>query len=362
MEFKIQQDVFNKALKEVFKAVSKKDMLAIARGILATIEDNQLTLLGTDLTIAIKKTVECESVENGQVVIPAELFVRYVKELPNEEIKITVNENYKIKVTTGRGKVNFDGMNPKEFPSITKFTSEPITINQGDLKYLFEKVKDFKFKGDNQPTLSSVMLSKKDNQLVAVATDTARLSIASIDFNGIISDSETIIPARTVDTLTSMLGNQEANIYYKEGWLKFDLGDSILFSRLTSGMYPNYKSVMPDDNNVTIRVDKLQLESTVKRCIILSDDGVVNLTVNDDEMFVSSINSLSDEVDSIEKIECEKTGDDLSVNINGNYILDSLKASYSDVVICEGSGKKSPLIIKDENDENWLSLLMPIRV
>ena len=72
-----------------------------------------------------------------------------------------------------------------------------------------------------------------------------------------------------------------------------------------------------------------------------------------------SLNTLSG--DSYEKIEIKKTGKDLMIAFNANYLIKVLSAIDDQNINLYFSGSKNPIIIKDKQ-ETYSYLLTPVKM
>ncbi len=66
--------------------------------------------------------------------------------------------------------------------------------------------------------------------------------------------------------------------------------------------------------------------------------------------------------DAKEEIDINYDGDEISIGFNARYIIDILQAIKDNNIIINLKDNISPGRINPENDENYLSVIMPMRL
>jgi len=202
-----------------------------------------------------------------------------------------------------------------------------------------------------------------------VATDGHRLakfSQKNKKLKGLHED--VIVPPKILGVLIRLIGDQdkEVGLIFEENSLIFDLGDTILSTRLIEGPYPSYEQVIPKDNDKKLIVEKDLLTNTVKRVSILSNllTHQVKFSLKKDILELSSANfDMGGEAK--EKIPCDYKNDDLDLGYNALYIQDALKQIDGDEVVFELSTPVSAGMVystQKKEDEEYLCLIMPLRL
>ena len=83
----------------VQKAVSTRTTLPILEGVLIQAEGNTIKLIATDLEIGIEKSLEGEIIEEGSIVLPANIIVELIRKLPDAPVEIKCDQEYRTKIT-----------------------------------------------------------------------------------------------------------------------------------------------------------------------------------------------------------------------------------------------------------------------
>jgi len=177
-----------------------------------------------------------------------------------------------------------------------------------------------------------------------------------------------IVPPKVLNLLVKLLGDEEKEIGVIFGGnnIIFNLGNSILASRLIEGPYPNFEQVIPKDNEKRLVVNKELLTSTVRRVSILSNTLTrqIKFSLKKDNLELSSANfDLGGEAK--ETITCDYAAEPMDMGYNASYVLDVLKQIDGDEVIFElGTSVSAGMIYSSEKkeEEDSLYLLMPLRL
>ena len=133
-------------------------------------------------------------------------------------------------------------------------------------------------------------------------------------------------------------------------------------SKLIDGKYPDYNKVFPTGEPLPLEINKEILQSALSRASVLSNEkyrGVrfqlsqnkLKLTANNPEQ-----ESAEEEVDVIYK------GSNLEVGFNIGYLLDVLNSIDSETVSFEFYGEDSSCIIKEQNSQDDVYVIMPMRL
>ncbi len=92
MKFNISKEAFLGAINQVQHVVSSRTTLAILSNVLLKAKDGILELTTTDLDVGVTCTVPCEVTEAGATTLPARRLATIIRELPAEDIEITVED------------------------------------------------------------------------------------------------------------------------------------------------------------------------------------------------------------------------------------------------------------------------------
>jgi DNA polymerase-3 subunit beta len=214
--------------------------------------------------------------------------------------------------------------------------------------------------------INGFLLEKEDNFIRMVATDGHRLAfIEQQDAEGISAGEKegVLLPRKGVLEIRKLLdeeGEFTLGITQKNAVMKKD--DTVISVRLLEGEFPDYKKVIPKDNNKEVIADRTGLLSSLKRVSLLSTDKIkgVKFNFSKGKLVVSS--SSPDIGDATEEIDIDYNDEDIEISFNARYLIDMLEAVDNDKVRVFLKDSLSPGIVRPTETENYTYIIMPMRL
>lgn len=363
MRIQVEQRNLSKGTNIVQKGISSKTTLPILDGILIETRGNKIKLTGTDLDIGIETYVEANILEEGSVVVNSKIFRDIVRMLPNSPIDIEVKDN-NINIVCENTEFNLVGNPANEFPEL------PTLINQFTFNMPRDLFKDAvrqtvfaTTEDETRPILTGVLLEVVNGQVSFVALDGYRLALRNIHVESA-EDLKIVIPSRTLNELTKILDDDEEDlkITLAPGHIIFDIGETLVFSRLLEGQFLNYKDIIRNDHKTKIIANKKLLQDSLERASLLAREekaNLVKLNIVDDKILIKSNSEIGNVY---EEIDVDLEGEDLNIAFNSKYILDGIKVIDSEELELYFMGSLNPCIIKPAGVENYTYLVLPVRL
>ena len=365
MNFRCEGLDLSDAVNKVIKATSTKTTSPILEGIKLEASGESLTLTATDLEISIKKTIKADVLEEGVVVVPGRFFSDYIRTLSSEQINFMVNEKGQLKINYSESEGNLGLMDYREFPFVNDVnTDKCFTIKSGDLKNLINKTIFSVATDDTRPILKGELLEIKGNTICGVTLDGFRLAMVNKPVVNSHSDYKVLVPARSLSEVSKLLpdDNTDINVYVSDNYIKFDLVDSILTSRLIDGEYFNYRQIIQNNFNTTVVANREQLLKVVDRACILSKIDHNNLVKFDIKENTVTITANSDNADIKENLSIGMTGNDLLIAFKSRFFSEALHAVGDDFVKLSFNTPISPCIITPTESDEYLYLILPVKL
>jgi len=366
MNFNIEKKDFYQGLNITHRACASSNTMPILKGILIEAKkDKGLHLMGTDLEIGIENWVPANVKKEGKIVLPANQLRNIIRELPNEEIDFDVDlERYRANINCLNSQFTINGYNPEEYPQLPDVNiPTELEIPSAKLKKIISEVEFSTSSDQTQPVLTGALMVLEDNQIKMVSTNKYRLAYSKIENKNDIDEKlEIIIPGATIKEISSLL-EEEGTVKMKvnENYASFDFNDIIVVSRLIEGKFPNFEQVIPDEKNTTITVNKEYLQSAVKRASLIAklDSNIVSLKSKDNSLIIESEDS--DSGSAHEEVPITLEGENHKISIDASYLLDVLKVLEEEKVKLDLIGSLNPLVLKKEESDDYIYLIMPIR-
>jgi DNA polymerase-3 subunit beta len=356
MKVTIIRKVFLEGLEMVKESVGRQAALPILQNIKLTAKDGTLNLYTTNLSIGtILSLRDVSIISEGEALCDAQKLMAIVKELPEREVKIEIEERGHLMIKCGKSHFRLLTIPPEDFPSKPQIPEDELfPIDEGFFDSL-RKVKYAVSKDERRYLLNGVFLGSD-----IVATDGHRMGIIrkNLGFDKI------LIPLEFVN-LVLKTRNREGGICFKGGCFKNTIfikaGGLLFFGRLIDGEFPNYSQVIPNDSPRKALIEKLRLYQAVKRIMLMSGkDYQMRFEFNPCSLILSSFSpDLGDALEEIEiEYRSEMDGDKpFAIALNGRYLLDILELLEDEKLILQMGNEVSPLKV-EENDS--IHIIMPL--
>lgn len=363
MKFIINQRDISKHINIAQRGISSRTTLQILDGILIETMKDKIKLTATDLEISIETFVDCEILEEGSIVVNSRIFGDIIKKLPDAPITIEVKNN-NINIKCENSEFNIIGNPGDDYPDL------PIVIEQTSFvlpKDLFKNaIRQTVFattQDETRPSLTGVLLEIKDNTISFVSLDGYRLALRKIPTNSNIN-LKIIIPGRSLNELNKILEDREEDITISAapGQVIFNIGDTIVYSRLLEGQFFNYKDIMRQDHKTKVIVNKKDFQHGLERASLLAKEekaNLIRLNVIDSNVIIRSNSEIGDVY---EKLDSTQEGENLNIAFNSRYILEGIKILEADEIELNFMGSLNPCIINGIEDSSYIYLVLPVRL
>ena len=371
MQFAIKRDILLKSLTFVQGVVEKKNTLPILSNVLFQLEEKKLSIVATDLDMVFyDETSEVKVINEGSTTTSAAILYDILRKIPsNSELNFELKNENKLRLQSENSDFNLLCLPTDNFPTFPdKFEEHEITLDSKRFLKLLNKTKISISNDDTRHYLNGVFLHISEgngrNFLTGVATDSHRLSSSSIEIENANSFNPIILPKKTVFQLCNLLTENTGQIMIQisENKIKFVLGNIKLVSKVIDGKFPDYKKVVPKDNQKTLLVQGKDFINSIERVTSVSLDRKegVKLNINKDNIQLSVNSANSGEGN--EKIKANFDSENLNISFNSKYLIDiasevensNLKMNFKDSV--------SPVLIQDISDKNSYYVIMPMKI
>ena len=371
MNFKISKTIFSNALQTVSRAVSSSSPLPALAGIKITVNEDYITLVGSDSDISIKYDLSNEINSNtsldiestGEMVIDARFINEIVRKIDSDEIKFELIDGTLIRISGINTEYKINGIRPVDYPNIDfSLLEDTFVINSKLLSEVINQTYFATSDTETRPVLTGVNFKCSGNRLKCVATDSYRLSQKEVELENEYEFNITIPKKSLVEIQKTLINDESIKVNISENKAQFLINNIIVQTRLIDGDYPNIDRLIPTEFEYELKLDSKDLLTAIDRTSFIKLDGVniIKLSCNQENV---SIKSESNEVGSsyqdLPVIDYE--GEELKISFSGQYVHDALKSINSKVIKISFSGEMKPFIITSEDNPNNTQLVLPIR-
>lgn len=347
----------------VSKAVPSRTTMSILECILIDSTSGVIKLTANDMELGIETTIEGEIIEKGRIALDAKIFLEIVRKLPDNDISITTDENFKTVITCEKAKFNIIGKSGEDFsylPEIEK--NDFITISQFTLKEIIRQTIFSIADNDNNKLMTGELFEINDNELKVVSLDGHRISIRKIQLRQAYASRKVVVPGKTLNEISKILSGEiesYVNIFFTDRHILFEFDQTMVVSRLIEGEYFNINQMLSAEYETKVTVNKKELLSSIDRATLLVKEGdkkPIIININDVAMELK-INSAVGSMDEV--IDVEKQGKDILIGFNPKFLIDALRVIDDEELTIHLVNPKAPCFIKDE-EEKYIYLILPV--
>ena len=339
MKFNVQSKLLLTRLNAVSKVVSSKNAYAILDNFLFELQSDRLIVTGSDMETRLTTNIEVQNGEGGgKFALDVKRTINALKELPDTALTFEINdETHAVKVTYVNGYYDAVALNGDEFPEkaanakdVQQFALPAKSIASGIGHTWFAVGND-----DMHPQFMGIYWDIKPDMIVYVASDSHKLvrfrqTNVKPDF-----ERSFILPAKPAAILAAIIdsnSDENINITVDESSATFENSDYQLSCRFINGRYPNYNSVIPEDNPYTMAVDRMTLLNAVRRVAVFANvGGLVRLDLQPTQVVLTA-QDVDHSTAAEETIQCEYNGEPMNIGFKSADVIDVVSNIDSDGV------------------------------
>ncbi len=370
MKFEISSATFLQHLQAISRVINSKNTLPILDCFLLSLNDNILTVTASDNETRLETKIEVDTAEgSGSLAINAKNLLDPLRELPDQPLKFDINdETLEVYIYYHNGKYNFIGSKGDEYPQPKEIKEDCVTLNI-DAQTLFDGINRTLFAtadDEMRPVMNGIYFDITADDITFVASDghkLVRVINSEVKSEG---RASFILPKKPANLLRSLLPRESGNIEVKfdENNAYINMANVIMICRFVEGRYPNYNSVIPQNNPNHVTIDRLMLLNALKRVSIFSNQAssLVKLQFSEDKIVISA-QDIDFLTSAEETLPCEYNGTVMNIGFKAVFLIDILNNIPSaDVKIELLDPSRAGVILPTENEENedMLTLLMPM--
>jgi DNA polymerase-3 subunit beta len=371
MKLRIKKEEILKGLQRIQGVVDKKNTMPILSNMLLVADAKGVEIVATDLEIGLRGRYAAEVEIPGAVTLSAKKMYEIVRELPQEDIQLKAEENNWVKIVSGHSQFKLVGLPKEEYPTMPDVAEEGMITIAGDmLRDMIKKTIYAAGENDARYVLNGLFLhlssAKNGINLRMVGTDGHRLSLIDRVIEASHKEESVIIPKKAMLELRRLLEEDASHEGFQIGLSKnhvlFKRDGLVMVSKLIDGNYPNYQQVIPQQNTKKVAVSKDLFTHAVKRVSILSKEktNAVKVQLESGSLALSTNNPEVGEAN--EELSVDYQGEGLTIGFNSRYLLDVLNAMDTPNITLELNDPLSPCLIKEEGNEAYRCVVMPMRV
>jgi DNA polymerase-3 subunit beta len=254
----------------------------------------------------------------------------------------------------------------EDFPTLPGPTAETrITIPSQAFVETVSRVQRSASKDETRPVLTGILMSASGQELRMVATDSYRLSVKETVLEAPLQGSlEANVPARALGELVHIAQGADSDtlaVSVGQNQVVFELGDTVLSSRLIDGQFPNYRQLLPESVDHELRLSTTEVADVVRRISLLAQKNApLRLSFSEGTLTVSA--QTPDVGGASEAIPVPFHGEEFDIGFNPEFLRDGLESIESDELVLKLISPLRPGLIESPDTGDFVYLIMPIRL
>lgn len=363
MKFRSEQGILVEALGALARIASTRNAGTPAlSGVKMNLTGEVLVLSSTDNDVTIQFVLNVGGDTDGQALISARVLNDIVRVMPSGG-KVTIEVAGDVAtVSAGRSQFTIPTLNAIEFPRLTPPTGDAITIPSTEFKAALSQVVMAASRDPQKHHLNAVLMTSTPAGLRLVATDGYRMAMRDLPGGAADTLDQFLIPSRALAELQRLLDmSDEVNVRFSDTEATFQTPKMTLTTRLINAQYPPYLTIVPKDSTNIAIINRDEILDALRRTGVLSSD-IAPVRVRMSKEGARLTVTLPDGSTSVEDIDAQFTGDEITVAFNSEYLASGVDACGTEEVSVATSVANKPAIIKPVGDETYLYVLMPQRL
>lgn len=370
MRFTISSNTLSNRLLTLSKVINSKNSLPILDDFLFEVTNGQLVITASDSENVMTSLLPLDESEGeGSFAVSNHTIIDAVKELPEQPLNIDVNfDEMKMYITYQNGSYNFPVQNADEYPKAQPVSDSAttITINASILvdninRSLFATAQD-----ELRPVMNGIYFDLTADSLAIVSSDGHKL-VRNKNFS-VKSDAAAsfILPKKPAQLLKAVLSKDGGDVVLKfdDRSAEISFTDGKLVCRLIEGRYPNYNSVIPQNNPNLVTIDRKSLLGALRRVLPFASDSsqLIRFHLDNGHMELNA-EDIDFATSAKESITCEYGGQPMSIGFKGSSmveILNNLEGDEIQIQLADPSRAGVIIPIEQPENEDVLMLIMPM--
>jgi DNA polymerase-3 subunit beta len=369
VKLQVERDPFAEAVAWTARALPARPTAPVLAGMRLQ-AGSELLLSTFDYEVSAQATIPVAADEPGVVLVSGRLLAEIVRSLPAKPVDLFTDGT---RTTLRCGSATFTLMllPAEEYPTLPDMPETTGKVGADTFASAISQVAIAAGRDDTLPALTGIRVEIADDTLTLVATDRYRLAVRELRWTPVVPGLNTavLVPARVLgDTARALTSGAEVSVALasseggNDGIIGFEGAGRRTTTRLLSGEYPKYQTLLPSEFSAVAELPAAPLADAVKRVALVAERNTpVRLTFTAGEVLLEA--GTGDEAQASEAIGASFDGDDMQIAFNPQFLLDGIGAIDSDTARISFTTPTRPAVItgKGEAQPDYRYVLMPIR-
>jgi len=348
-------------ISKIVGITEKRSLMPILSNILIDFEKTQTTVYSTDLELSAIGFIDFKAPEEKKIVIHGRKFLEILKEMDSGEITLQIEENI-LAIKQKQTEIVLSLQDPDEFPEVKKITgNEEIVIDGSTFLEMIEKVSFAISVDETRYILTGMYISGRDGSMVVVGTDGFRMAFYQRQIEGMKSFKGITIPKRSLNEMERVIDEGEkVTMIIDDKHVQISTKNIIVVSRVIEGSFPDYENVIPQTNDNVITLEKeLFIRGLKKVSSIIGRSEPIKMSLSKGKL---EMEAESDIGRAKELLDIDYNGETTTMNFNVRFVMDVVSHIEGNSVIMSAPTTYGAVLFKEENNEFYKNIVMPIRI
>jgi len=372
----VERDAFADAVAWTARALPARPTVPVLAGMRLEASGDELTLSSFDYDVSALAKIGVSTMSPGSALVSGRLLAEISRSLPGKPVQIT-SDGGRAVLTCGSATFNLLTMPEDEYPALPGMPPAAGTVGSDAFATAVTQTAVAAGRDDTLPSLTGVRIEIEGDTLTLISTDRYRLAVRELRWTPTRPDlsAAVLVPARALtDSARSLTTAAEVSIALAlpgdegvggDGMIGFEAGGRRSTTRLLSGEFPRYRTLLPSTVKATAEVSTSLLAESLRRVALVAErNTAVRLSFSAGQVALEA--GTGDEAQADESIEAAFDGDDLTIAFNPTYLLDGLTAIDSDTTRIAFTEPGKPALLtgkpSTEGNPDYRYLLMPFRL
>jgi len=373
----VERDVFADAVAWTARALPARPTVPVLAGMRLQASGDDLTLSSFDYDVSALARIPVSTSAPGSALVSGRLLAEISRSLPGKPVQIA-SDGGRAVLTCGSATFNLLTMPEDEYPALPEMPPAAGTVGSDAFATAVSQTAVAAGRDDTLPSLTGVRIEIEGETLTLISTDRYRLAVRELRWNPARPDlsASVLVPAKALtDSARSLTAAAEVSIALAlpgdegvvggDGMIGFEAGGRRTTTRLLSGEFPRYRTLLPSEFKAMAQVSTSTLAESVRRVALVAErNTAVRLSFSPDEVLLEA--GTGDEAQADELIEATFEGEGMTIAFNPNYLLDGLTALDSDTTWISFTEPGKPALLTGKpstaGTPEYRYLLMPFRL
>jgi DNA polymerase-3 subunit beta len=370
MKIQVLQENLSEAVNLATRFTSSRAQLPVLANIMLSTKKNKLLLSATNLELSINISLGAKVENEGKLTVPARILSEIVSNLSTGPINLE-SQKEQLKIETGNFQSTVSGMNASDFPAIPeKLKGLSVKAEKDGFIDSLSQVLFAVSSDETRPTLTGVLfLVEKNKDITLVSTDGFRLSKKILKEKSTKVSFKVILPKTALNEIVKVADEGSLSFSYskEDNQVIFDLSESIISSRIIEGSFPDFEKIIPKSRTIKVDLAKDDFIQAVKLASVFARDSanVVKLSIKTRGVTLKAESQYSGSQET--SVEAKVEGDlgekkNFEIAFNYRFLEEFSHIVKSDSLVMEFTDPNSPGVFLDPEDNDFLHLIMPVKL